>query len=287
MQLKYYLSALSRQIHGTALLVFFVIASMPPSQLFAQATGSEKQTDLTAPAIVAKMTAMNGQRAAALKAFNSQRTYDLDYSGFPSHKHAKMIVDGRFKAPTNKELKVVSEEGSELLRTRVLHKLIEAELEASERGNRSATELTEANYSFSLAGREQKDGRDCFVLQVEPRIKSKFLYDGKIWVDSQDFAVVHILAQPAKNPSFWIKHVDIEHRYQKVGSFWLPLQNTSTSTTRLGGRATLTIEYGSYDVDPKSGGVQVSKRLALESKDRADQLAFGDSGNWSDIGSKR
>jgi hypothetical protein len=160
-------------------------------------------------------------------------------------------VDARFDAPNHKELKVVSEEGSELLRTHVLHKLVESELEANNSDNRAATALTEANYSFSLVGQEQIDGRNCYVLQVIPRIKSKFLYDGKIWVDSEDFAVARISARPAKNPSFWISRVNIEHRYTKVGEFWLPTTNQSTSATRLGGHAALTIEYGSYIVQPR------------------------------------
>jgi hypothetical protein len=205
--------------------------------------------------IVSKMVAMNQERANNLQSFDSQRTYELDYKGFPSHKHARMVVDARFKAPQSKELKVISEQGSELLRKRVLRKLVESELEASNQANRAATALTEANYQFSLAGREQMDGRDCFVLNITPRTKNKFLYDGKIWVDTEDFAVVHIRARPAKNPSFWIKRVDIEHEYERVGTFWLFRSDESTSSIRLGGHATLKIDYGSYVVTPKEAMV--------------------------------
>jgi hypothetical protein len=163
-----------------------------------------------------------------------------------------MVVDARFNAPREKDLKIISEEGSGVLRKHVLHKLVESELEAGDRENRAATALTEANNQFSLVGREKMDGRDCYVLNVKPLTKSKFLYDGKIWVDVDDFAVVQIRAHPARNPSFWIKRVEIEHRYQKVGPFWLPARNVSTSSIRLGGRALLTINYGSYEVEPKN-----------------------------------
>ncbi len=218
-------------------------------ELFAQAT-SAKVPEISSSDIVAKMMAMNEQRAAALKGFTSERSYELDYSGFPSHKHARMAVEVVFKAPKDKQLNIVSEDGSELLRSRVLHKLVESEMEANDRSNKASTALTESNYEFSLAGREEKDGRDCYMLDVKPRTKSKFLYEGRVWVDAQEFAVVHILARPAKNPSFWIKRTDIEHRYEKVGFFWLPVSNQSTSSTRLGGRAVLTIDYGSYKIDP-------------------------------------
>lgn len=216
----------------------------------AQNPASANTSKISSSEIVAKMMAMNEQRAAALKGFTSERSYELDYSGFPSHKHAKMVVGVVFKAPKDKRLNIVSEEGSELLRNRVLHKLVESELEANDHATKASTALTEANYEFSLVRREEKDGRDCYMLNVKPRTKSKFLYEGKVWVDAAEFAVVHIQARPAKNPSFWIKRTDIEHRYEKVGFFWLPVSNQSTSSTRLGGRAVLTIDYGSYKIDP-------------------------------------
>jgi Outer membrane lipoprotein-sorting protein len=223
--------------------------------LRAQTSTAANSPGMTASQIVAKMVSMNQQRADALKGFTSERTYELDYHGFPSHKEAKVVVDVDFKAPKDKQLKIVSEEGSELLRKHVLHKLVESELEASDRAAKESTALTDANYEFSLVGREQKDGRDCYVLEVKPRTKSKFLYEGRVWVDAAEFAVVHIQARPAKNPSFWIKRTDIEHRYEKVGFFWLPASNRSTSSTRFGGHAILTIDYGTYKVQPDAPSI--------------------------------
>ena len=86
------------------------------------------------------------------------------------------------------------------------------------------------------------------MVSVEPKVASKFLYRGRIWVDAADFAVRHIEAQPAKNPSLWIKSTDIRHRYEKVGGFWLPDQDRTVSTLRLGGRALLNIDYQNYKI---------------------------------------
>ena len=57
-----------------------------------------------------------------------------------------------------------------------------------------------------------------------------------------------IEAEPAKNPSFWIKKTDIHHSYNKVGDFWLPSENQSVSAVRGGGRAVLTIKYLNYEI---------------------------------------
>ena len=67
-------------------------------------------------------------------------------------------------------------------------------------------------------------------------------------MNAKDFAVCRIEAEPAKNPSLWIKRTDIRHAYLKVGDFWLPKENKTVSILRLGGRATLTIEYQNYEI---------------------------------------
>jgi len=62
------------------------------------------------------------------------------------------------------------------------------------------------------AGVRLTDGRldrEDYVLNVVPKTGEKFLYRGKIWVDPKDFAVPRIEAEPAKNPSMWIKKTEI------------------------------------------------------------------------------
>ncbi len=72
-------------------------------------------------------------------------------------------------------------------------------------------------------GYESGSSGATYVLKVEPLTKDKFLYRGRIWVDAEDFAVVRLEAEPAKNPSFWIKNTAVEQVYAKVNDFWLPL----------------------------------------------------------------
>src|SRR5260370_7214861 len=87
-----------------------------------------------------------------------------------------------------------------------------------------------------------------YVLEVYPKARSKYVYRGKVWVAGTDFAVTRIDAEPAQNPSFWTKKNEVHHEYMKVQNFWLPRRNESVSYIRLGGRATLTIEYKNYRV---------------------------------------
>ena len=203
---------------------------------------------LTAVEIVAEMGAKNKDRAEHLHSYVSTRAYVLEYRGFPSHKKATMAVNVEFSAPHAKQLTIVSEEGSGVLREHVLHKLVESESESAASDNK-ATALSLDNYDFSLVGTDIQRGHNCYVLEVSPKKQNKFLYRGRVWIDAKEFAVVHIEAEPAKNPSFWIKHVTIEHDYEKFGEFWLPARNQSISSTRFGGQAILKIDYGKYQVE--------------------------------------
>ncbi|MGA7892979.1 MAG: hypothetical protein WCA49_07135, partial [Candidatus Sulfotelmatobacter sp.] len=69
-----------------------------------------------------------------------------------------------------------------------------------------------------------------------------------------------IKGEPGKNPSFWIKKTDIEHRYVKVNEFWLPAENHTESTIRLGGVAILSIEYKDYRIT-KAASLRVGEAL--------------------------
>jgi hypothetical protein len=197
----------------------------------------------TADEIVRKLVQQNERRADQLKGYAEQREYTLVYHGFASLE-ASITVEVRYDAPSEKRFQILSQNGPKLLVDRVLKKLLESEQEAAKTPVQTA--LTPVNYTFSLLGEQVVSGRHCYVLHVEPRVPSKFLYRGTAFVDAEDYAVVQIEAEPAQNPSFWIRKTHVHHTYAKTGQFWLPEHNRSESPVRLGGTAVLTIDYGPY-----------------------------------------
>jgi hypothetical protein len=234
-----------------------------PYAASAQADHAPARPALNADQIVARLMQRNSERAEALAHYTGQRRYHLDYKGFPGSRDATMEVNVSFDAPASRHFTVTSETGSNLILNRVFRRLLESEQQATDENNQKRIALTTANYTFSLAG---IDGTN-YVLNVEPKQESKYLYRGRIWVDGQDFAVTRIDAAPAKNPSFWIAKSEIQHTYERVGSFYLPKQNKTVTNTRLGGVATLTIEYLSYNVTPcrqKRAGTESSAGAAME-----------------------
>lgn len=211
---------------------------------FAQ-TGDAAVAALPVPAseVIQRMVQENELRAEHLKFFTSQRHYHVEFRGLGRSLTADMHAQVTYNAGSGKTFQVLDQSGSHILLNHVLKKLLETEQDDSRQ--RKAT-LTPSNYEFQFQTTTIENGRTLFVFDVEPKAKNKLLYRGKIWIDAKDYAVVRVEAQPAENPSFWIKSTNIHHVYEKNGEFWLPQTNRSESKIRLGGAAVLTIDYGTY-----------------------------------------
>jgi len=217
----------------------------------AQNAGAPATASLPPDEVIKNLQQHNAQRAAALTGFTGTRVYSLDYQGVGGEHKAEMTVSVVYTAPNTKQFTVESEQGSKPLIDHVLKKLLESEQEADKQSQREKA-LSTDNYDFSPAGYEETPQGGCYIFKLTPKTENKFLYNGKIWVDARDFAVVRIAAEPAKNPSFWVKKTDIAHTYTHLGKFWLPMENHTVSQTRLGGKAVLTIEYRDYKVTSAS-----------------------------------
>src|SRR6202023_542446 len=212
---------------------------------------------LTSDQIVQRMVERNEQRAQALESYRGTRIYNLEYHGLAS-KSATLVVAMTYRRPEQKKFSIVSESGSELLQGRVLKRLLEAEVEAMQLDQRRQTAMNLENYEFRLVGNEQTTcGPGFYILEVTPRIKNKFLFRGRIWVEAQDFAIARMEGEPAKNPSWWTKRNDIHVTYQKVGDFWLPARNETSTQVRIVGSSLLTIVYRDYEI-LSAGAVQIS-----------------------------
>jgi hypothetical protein len=203
---------------------------------------------LSVDQVVNNLVRRDEERARALRHYDSVRVYRLSYRGFPGDRDAEMTVEATYDSPSTKRFRIISQAGSKLIIDRVFRRLLESEKEAAEPEVHARTLLNRANYDIALIGYESTDKGGQYVLAVYPKARSKYVYRGRVWVDGTDFAVTRIDAEPAQNPSFWTKKSEVHHEYMKVQNFWLPRRNESVSYIRLGGRATLTIEYNNYRV---------------------------------------
>ena len=215
-------------------------------------TGSLNSLEPSRPGIssdrvFAELVAHNETRTADLLEYDSSRTYQvIDSNGKVC---AEEIGHMEYRAPDKKIFVVASEGGSGIIRHLALNSLIASEIETASGNEHHDSSITPANYTFNLLGEQQVGPYHCFVVEATPKRKDKYLFEGRVWIDAQDYAVVRIEGHPAKKLSFWIERADFVRQYQKIGGFWLPLKDETFVQVRLYGKSVLTIDHKDYVVN--------------------------------------
>ena len=224
---------------------------MLPTLLFLATMQGGSPPSLTAPEILERMVQADNGRLASFAGYSGVRHYR--FQNKKSGKTAEMTVRMSCGTDGVKTFEVVSESGSGFVRSHILRKMIDAETKSSQKGDRKESRIIPENYDFRLVGTETSDGRDSYVLEINPKKPTKFSIRGRIWVDAEDFAIARVEGQPAKNPSFWIRSVKVEQRYARTGQFWLPALNHSVAQARIFGATEVVIEYSEYKTSAREG----------------------------------
>ena len=214
--------------------------------------------DESGPELFSQVAARDRARESQLLDYSSTRTYEVRSAD--GHIQGESRVAVRYHAPDPKEFHVLEEHGSRVVSRMVFGPLMRSEEEASAGQDKHDSSIAPSNYDVRLTGEDEIDGRRCYILAATPRRRDKYLFEGTIWVDAQDLAVVQIVGQPAKNPSFWVRNVRFVRRYQKIGNAWLPLEDSSISDVRIFGRHTLTIRYQDYELDGQNRAEATAKK---------------------------
>jgi hypothetical protein len=213
----------------------------------------------TAAEVVERMVQRDAQRQILTQGYAGMRRYVLENDGM--HKHAEMLVRVNGDSDGTKHFEILSEQGWKAAQKHVLRKMLESESETSAPEARKKTRLCSDNYEFQMVGLVTGD-RPAYAIDVKPKRNDKLLFEGRIWVDTEDYALVRAEGNPAKNPSFWTKHVHFVHNYEKQGGFWFPLSTESVTDARIFGRTDLTIEYFDY----KANATQTADDPAITSQ---------------------
>ena len=260
-----------RGYHGLYFAIVFIVcmvflpsrgmAQFPPAKV-----GPLPPPPLTLDQVVDNLIRENVKRFTALQGYQCRRTYKVVYHGFLGDLHAEMVVDLDYIAPDTKNFKLVSESGSKFLVDHILKKVISVEAESQQAKNRKALLPNRENYNFTHLEYQPASDGCSYVISVQPVVPNKLLYRGRIWVNDRDFAICRIEGAPSKTPSFWITSGELTHRYVKIGEFWFSSEDKSVSTIRLGGTATLTIQYADYKIRTASAPAKPASSAPRKSR---------------------
>lgn len=233
-------------------------ASQPSGKDETPASGFSSPMRPTTDDIIATMIERNRLRSEALQGYSGLRTYAITNS--EGKLAAKAVVRVTYEAPDKKHFEKISEQGSAIVRHLVFDRLMRSEDETAAGREHHDSAITTANYTFALTGEEDLGPYRCFVLEVTPKRHDKYLFEGRIWVDTRDFAIVRIAGHPAKKLSFWVNRADFVRQYQKIDGFWLPYRDETSVDVKLYGRKTFIIDHQQYSIS-------ASNRLQTRSGD--------------------
>jgi hypothetical protein len=135
--------------------------------------------------------------------------------------------------------RIVAEEGSDYIRSRVFREALEAECKiwASDAPDKAA--FSPANYVFEDRG--QADG--LASLLVKPRRKDVLLIDGAIFLRPDDGELLRIAGELVKPPSWWTRHVRISREFQRFAGVRMPVSLEAVANVRFFGPSSFRAVY--------------------------------------------
>lgn len=169
-------------------------------------------------------------------AYTVTREYRLTAEG-SEKANSNVVAQVNFVPPAQKDYTIVRAEGSDRA-TGIVRKVLDHETSMATHSD--GHELAPANYDFALLGHETIDGHDCYVLGISPKREAVELVRGRAWVDATSFNIRRIAGQTAKNPSFWIKNLNVTLNYDEVNGVWVQTSTQAIADVRVAGPHVLT-----------------------------------------------
>ena len=156
----------------------------------------------------------------------------------------------RYAAPHTLVFKALRFTGDSFIKTNVIVRLLQSEVEHLQKDDPALTAITPANYIFSFKGTNQLEGRSVYVYQLKPRWKRSGLFKGRIHLDPYSGSLMRAEGRLVKSPSFFVKKIDFVQDFADINSFTFPVHIHSEAQARLVGRAIVDIYQHDYQPVP-------------------------------------
>lgn len=155
-----------------------------------------------------------------------------------------------YQAPHTLTFKPIRYTGDSFVKSNVIARILQSEVDYVTKGDSSQTALTPANYKFSYKGDRQLNGKDVHVFQVKPHHKRAGLFKGYIYLDTVSGSLVRSEGTIVKSPSFFIRNIQFVQDYTDVDGYTLPVQLHTTAKARFVGPAVVDIFHRQYQPQP-------------------------------------
>jgi hypothetical protein len=143
--------------------------------------------------------------------------------------------------------------GDNIVKTEVIANYLKAEIESAK--GTSNVAINPENYKFKYKGTEDWNGRQVYVMRVNPREKKVGLFKGELWLDAETYMPVREEGSFVKSPSFMLKKMQFVRDYELQNGVSLPQRTESRVETRLFGPVELNINYLTFSKDSSQAGI--------------------------------
>jgi hypothetical protein len=167
-----------------------------------------------------------------------------------SQKGAYELVRSYSARPRQLSFQSVKYTGDAFVKTNVITRFLQSEVDHVQKGNPAASAINDNNYKFAYKGTERLNGRLMHVFQLKPRHKSPNLFKGKIFVDAYTGSLRRAEGTVSKSPSFFIRKIDFVQDFEDINGFTVPVAMRSTTKARIIGRAIVSVFHRAYMLKP-------------------------------------
>ena len=173
---------------------------------------------------------------------------------------AEMVVKTTYRKETGKSYQILSQSGSSLWRSQVLKTLLENEQRMSQAGNVETALINSDNYEMKLDKNavQTLNGRQCLLLDITPRRKSQYLFQGLLWVDAHDYAIVQLKGTAAKSAVFVANAAEVTRQYAEMNDVPMATHAEALSASALLGQTVVKVDYSNYEMQLIANPVKAS-----------------------------
>ncbi len=209
-------------------------------------------TPLTAPAVLPSMSSELALRAYWQGVEEQDRNLasysatTIIHAELPAtSQYGEYALRRDYSAPRSLGFQVIRSVGDTFVKSKVIARLLQSEVDHVKKDDPALTSLTPANYKFSHKSTTILDGRPVHVFQLNPRAKRLGLFKGRIYLDARTGTMVRSEGSIVKSPSLFIKSIHFVQDYVDIAGFTFPSHIHSEAKTRIVGSAVVDI----YDQD--------------------------------------
>ncbi len=166
------------------------------------------------------------------------------------HPVAEMTVRTTYQKDIGKSYTILSQTGSEIIRSLVLDTILNNEKQLSQPSIQNGAWITSANYAMTLkpGGTQLLDGRYCYVLALIPRRKTPYLIEGTLWVNSKDGSIVQVQGTTPKSSSIFTGPTQLIRQYANVAGYPQATHIRAVSNSYMFGQTIVHIDYQDYQI---------------------------------------